>query len=130
MGVPHRAERAVSAYAETDRARTARTVRWCEHCNRHSILPGHRYLIHTLFPGHDACPPDRPVQLAECTAHAFERHEDYRLDVCGTYCHGIEPCARPFRHDGEHSCREEALAEIRRRADEAIASMREQEGVR
>jgi hypothetical protein len=86
----------------TTRARTARKNHRCSECLLAVILPGHRYLLHTTFPN-DVI---QAVTVSkECLSCACEQGEDYRLDACMGFCCGDVPCARPFRHDGDHSCR-------------------------
>lgn len=91
-------------------ARTARKVHRCEDCRWRSIAPGHRYEIHTVFPGHDIISTDKPVALKRCMACAIDADvvAAHTGDACGTYCHGVTPCARPFGHVGDCSCREDA----------------------
>jgi hypothetical protein len=51
---------------------------------------------------------DRPYSLKECVACACERDDSAGLlvaEACATFCHGTLPCALPFKHDGDHSCR-------------------------
>lgn len=92
------------------RARTARKAHRCEECRWRSILPGHRYEIHTIFPGHDVVSPDRPITLKRCMGHAIAADVAAAFSgrACGTYCHALEPCVRPFGHVGDCSCRQEA----------------------
>lgn len=102
--------------AETVKVRTARKPHRCEECCWRSILRGHRYEVHTVFPGHDVLNPDRPIQLKRCLACASARDDGAPLtaDACGRYCHGRTPCAKPFDHNGECSCREDARTGGRR----------------
>lgn len=100
------------------KARTARIPHLCDGCHwtdfrgRPSIAPGHRYLIHTAFPGgptDEINQSDRPYTNKECIACADERDDTTGLLVaaaCSTSCCSMTPCARPHRHDGNHSCRE------------------------
>ena len=73
----------------------------------HFIEPGQRYLRHVAFPGDDVNGSDRPWVLRQCVACAEDRDSAGFLvaDACTTFCHGDVPCALPFRHDGDHSCR-------------------------
>lgn len=90
------------------RYRTARKAHRCEECRCRSILPGHRYEIYTVFPGDDVCNPDRPMQLKRCLSCPGEHDIGVWLTAraCGTFCHGVTPCARPFGHLGACSCRD------------------------
>lgn len=103
---------------QTTRARTARVPHFCDGCHWTpslrgvpTIAPGHRYLIHTAFPGglgDEINQSDRPYTNKECVACACERDETSGLLVagaCSTFCCGDVPCARPHLHDGDHSCR-------------------------
>lgn len=95
----------------TVKARTARTGHLCENCGWKSILPRHRYLLHTGFPSDDYVSSEAPYSVKECVACAIDR--DYGADLgplaaCGTYCCGETPCAQPVGHDGDHSCRRDA----------------------
>jgi hypothetical protein len=97
------------------KARTARIPHLCDGCHwtpslrgQPTILPGHRYLIHTAFPGAEVNHSNRPYTNTECVACACERDKAFDLLVagaCTTHCCGDVPCARPVRHDGDHSCR-------------------------
>lgn len=98
-------------------ARTARKAHHCSTCDWHtdpddvpSIAAGHRYLIHVAFPGADGFEEGtRPWRAKECVSCACARDDTAGLllaGACSTYCHGTEPCALPFRHDGDHCCRE------------------------
>lgn len=99
----------------TVRARTARKEHLCEGCHwtaslrgTPTILPGHRYLLHTAFPDGVEIVADAPYSLKECVACATEREQTNGLLVagaCGTFCCGTIPCALPHPHDGGHSCR-------------------------
>ena len=95
----------------TVKVRTARKAHRCEECHRTAIGAGHRYQIHTAFPGHDVLNPDRPIQLKRCMGCAIERDviAAHTGDACGTFCCGTEPCARPFGHTGDCSCRQDAV---------------------
>ena len=77
-----------------------------------TILPGHRYARHLVSAGDEVCGGDRPWTMIECVA-CLERRKygaaTLEAGACGTFCHGDTPCARPFRHDGEHSCRRDAF---------------------
>lgn len=96
-------------------ARTAAKPRDCDSCywtpslrGVPTIAPGHRYLRHVAFPGDDANQSDQPHVLTECIACACEREPTNGLliaDACSTFCCGDVPCARPEKHDGDHSCR-------------------------
>lgn len=112
------------ANMNTVQARTARVAHMCSTCDWHTdpngtpaIQPGHRYLIHVVFPGQDGHEEGtRPWRAKECIACACNREDTAGLLVagsCATYCHGTTPCALPHRHDGDHSCRRcaEALAD-------------------
>lgn len=104
----------------TTRGVTAQIKHTCETCSRKTvngdwttpILPGHRYLVHTAFPGDEGFEEGtRPQQLRECASCAIER-EDYTATlygICGSFCCGVEPCVLPFRTPGtaehEHACR-------------------------
>jgi hypothetical protein len=99
---------------------TARTAHPCENCWRvpslrdtMNILPGHRYLLHTAFPGDDGFDAlERPFSVRECASCAVER-DDYnasKYEICGTYCCSTEPCALPFERAGagyghDHVCK-------------------------
>jgi hypothetical protein len=99
----------------TVKALTARIAHLCDGCHWYSsfrgvptIAPGHRYLRHTAFPGDEVNQTERPYSIAECVACACERESSDGLlavGVCSTFCCGDVPCALPFRHDGDHSCR-------------------------
>lgn len=93
---------------ETIKVRTARIKHKCEDCRRWTIAPGHRYEIHTVFPGHDVVCPDRPISLKRCIACAAASGVEnvHAASACGTYCHGLIPCALPFGHVGDCSCRD------------------------
>jgi hypothetical protein len=98
------------------RARTARKAHLCEGCHwtpslrgKPTILPGHRYLLHTAFPGDDVNQGNRPRSMKECVRCAVARESTagvLEANACSTFCHGETPCARPLRHDGWHSCRD------------------------
>ena len=95
----------------TVKAVTARVPHLCEGCHFvpslrgvATIQPGHRYLLHTAFPDGVDIQGDAPWAVNECVSCAVDRGEEHRTDACLTYCHGDVPCARPFRHDGDHSC--------------------------
>lgn len=102
------------------RTHTARVAHFCEGCHpvpsEHdtpTIAPGHRYLLHTAFPDGDLNVGDRPYSVKECIACLSTRDSAAPLleaGACATYCHGVTPCARPFRHDGDHECKQ-CLAE-------------------
>lgn len=102
------------------RVRTARKPHRCEECRTRAIAPGHRYEIHTAFPGHDVLNPDRPIQLKRCMGCAIERGIEaaHSGNACSTYCHGLEPCARPFGHVGDCSCRQDARDAARLAAEQ------------
>jgi hypothetical protein len=105
------------------RYRTARKAHRCEGCLRRAIAPGHRYEVHTIFPGHDVLSPRQPFQLKLCLACAVEHDEGAHLaaEACGAICHGY-PCALPFGHAGDYcSCRYDA-AESARAGDRAEPS--------
>jgi hypothetical protein len=74
----------------------------------HFIAPGHRYLRHVAFPDDDVNGSNRPWVLRICIACAEDRdgHAGALLGgACTTFCCGDVPCALPFEHDGDHSCR-------------------------
>jgi hypothetical protein len=96
------------------RARTARIPHLCDNCHwvpslrgTPTIAPGHRYLLHTAFPDGGTNASDHPWSLKECVACAEDRDLGMRGThlACCTYCCGTVPCALPFKHDGDHSCR-------------------------
>lgn len=101
----------------TVKAFTARIPHLCDTCHWTAslqdvrdvptILPGHRYLRHTAFPDGEHNTSDRPYSIKECVACAEERDSAGLLvaGACTTFCHGTVPCARPLRHNGDHSCR-------------------------
>jgi len=103
--------------AETTMARTARIPHLCDSCHFvpslrgvATILPGHRYLRHVVFPSpmSEVNQSDRPYILTECVACACDREPTSGLlvaDACATFCCSEVPCARPFKHDADHSCR-------------------------
>jgi hypothetical protein len=96
-------------------ARTARIAHLCEGCHwtpslrgTPTIAPGHRYLRHTAFPDGEINQSDRPYSVTECVACLSQRDQAAPLLIagaCSTFCHGELPCARPYGHDGDHSCR-------------------------
>ncbi|WP_157254834.1 hypothetical protein [Nonomuraea typhae] len=96
-------------------ARTARIPHLCASCHGTpnlrgvpTIAPGHRYVRHVAFPGDEVNQAKRPVSHNECIACAEERDPSAGLVVvgaCSTFCCGDTPCALPFRHDSNHSCR-------------------------
>lgn len=98
---------------------TARKAHPCENCHwvaslrgTNTILPGHRYLLHTAFPrddGFDAL--ESPFSIRECASCAVERDDGTatQYGICATYCHGTNPCVLPFERGApghEHACRE------------------------
>lgn len=99
----------------TVKALTARLPHLCDGCHWApslrgvpTIAPGHRYLRHVAFPGDEVNQSDRPFSNTECVACACERDSSAGLLVagaCSEFCCVMVPCARPFRHDGDHSCR-------------------------
>lgn len=101
----------MAEYGTTAKAVTARKRHRCDAGYRevHVIAPGHRYMRHTVFPGHDANTSHRPYNVTECVACAEER--EYAAGVltagaCSQFCCGDVPCALPLRHgDDDHSCR-------------------------
>lgn len=102
--------------ATTIQARTSRIDRLCDSCHfvaslrgKPTIAAGHRYLRHVAFPGDEVNRSHRPFSNTECVACASERDEYAPMllaGACATFCHGVTPCARPFGHDGDHSCKE------------------------
>jgi hypothetical protein len=98
--------------------RTARKGHACEGCHLagrtgNVIAPGHRYLVHRVYAdGYAVAVGTHPYELKECASCAV--HRDHGADVgplaaCGTYCHGLDPCALPFGHGGDrHACRQDA----------------------
>lgn len=106
--------------ATTTRGRTARIAHLCDNCHwapslrgQPTIAPGHRYLLHTAFPNSETNQSNRPYSLKECMACLSERDDTAPVliaDACSTFCCGDVPCARPFKHDGDHSCRRCAFA--------------------
>lgn len=100
-------------------ARTAREPHLCDTCHWMpslrgvaTILPGHRYLLHTAFPGDEGYEEgSRPARLKECATHAIER-DDFTATlygICGSSCCGTTPCALPFEKGApchEHQCGE------------------------
>jgi hypothetical protein len=101
--------------ATTVKSVTARIPHRCDGCHWSpgrrgvpTIAPGHRYLRHVAFPGDDVNQTDRPISNIECVACACGRESSAGLLVagaCSTFCCGDVPCALPFEHDGDHSCR-------------------------
>lgn len=94
----------------TIRARTARVPHLCEGCHgiAPTIAPGHRYLLHTSFLDGLTDTSTGPWSINECVACVCKRDDTAGLlaaDACSTFCCGDVPCARPFKHDGDHSCR-------------------------
>jgi hypothetical protein len=86
---------------------TARVAHSCETCDRktvngeysRAILPGHRYLLHTTFPGDEGFEEGtRPQSIRECASCAIKRDDCAATlyGICGSYCHGINPCVLPF----------------------------------
>jgi hypothetical protein len=101
----------------TVKAMTARRPHACDSCsstpNVRPIAVGHRYLRHVAFPGDLLNQTARPLTSVECVACASERECSDGLLVagaCATWCCGDVPCARPFKHAGDHSCRRCATA--------------------
>jgi hypothetical protein len=93
-------------------ARTARIPHLCEGCHWTpslrgvpTILPGHRYLLHTAFPDGLTNTSTAPYTLKECAACASVRDAAGLLGACSASCCDTLPCALPFKHDGDHSCR-------------------------
>lgn len=95
---------------------TARKAHTCESCSRLTvngeypkrIFPGHRYLQHTAFPGEDGSDTlERPFSIRECATCAIER-DSYMATlygICGSYCHGTNPCVLPFEKGAPgHEC--------------------------
>jgi hypothetical protein len=100
------------------KARTARKSHLCDTCHwvaslrgTPTILPGHRYLLYTTFPEGphgEINQSARPYTSTECVACAEKRGLSYGLACC-TFCCGDTPCAKPTKHDGDHSCRQCAI---------------------
>ena len=91
-------------------ARTARKPHPCEDCHwdaslrgTATIAAGHRYLIHTAYPGGEI-ETATPYRLKQCVRHAVATSRDHLTGACLSHCCGDNPCARPDRHDGDHSC--------------------------
>ena len=90
---------------------TARKRHRCDEASwtgLHFIAPGHRYLRHVAFPGDDVNGSDQPWVFRQCVACAEGREygaSTLTAGACGTFCCGDVPCALPFKHDGDHSCR-------------------------
>lgn len=101
------------------KAFTARVPHVCESCHywetglrgKSTILPGHRYLRHTVFPNDETNQSGRPYSINECVACTEGRDSAGLLvaGACTTFCHGTVPCALPLKHDGDHSCRQCAV---------------------
>lgn len=99
-------------------ARTARIPHLCDDCHWTpslrgvpTILPGHRYLRHVAFPGHEAVGGERPWSLKQCVACSGKTDDTAPLllaGACSMFCCGDVPCARPLNHAGDHSCRRDA----------------------
>jgi hypothetical protein len=101
-------------------ARTARIPHECDSCwwtlslrGVPTILPGHRYLLHTAFPGEEGYEEGtRPARLTECAEHAISRTDGIasgEFEICGTYCCGTTPCALPHEKGApghDHQCRD------------------------
>ncbi|GGN39680.1 hypothetical protein FHR83_006666 [Actinoplanes campanulatus] len=97
------------------RARTARVPHECDSCywtpslrGVATILPGHMYLEHVAFPGDEGFEEgEQPARLRECATHAIER-DDFaatQYGICGSYCHGTNPCVLPFQKGAPgHDC--------------------------
>lgn len=104
---------------------TARVAHSCETCDRKTvngtyttaIRPGHRYLLHTAFPGDDGFDAlERPFSLRECASCAIGRDNftAHSFGICGSYCHGTNPCVLPFTKGApghECFCRDCAIPE-------------------
>lgn len=86
----------------TPQARTARKARRCN-TDRTKILPGDRYLRAVIFPG-GINTSGQPWVHFECVPCAVSDDRGLDTGACLTYCHGVEPCALPFRHGGDHRC--------------------------
>jgi hypothetical protein len=90
---------------------TARKQHRCDESSwtgLHFIAPGHRYLRHVAFPDDDVNGSDQPWVLRQCVACVGERDDTattLTAGACAMWCCGDVPCARPLRHDGDHSCR-------------------------
>lgn len=101
--------------ATTFLARTARKPRMCDSCHWvpslrgvATIAPGHRYLRHVAFPGDEANQSDHIVVNTECVACVCAYDPSNGLLVvraCSSFCCGDVPCALPYTHRGDHSCR-------------------------
>lgn len=105
---------------------TARIPHECDSCHWTpslrgvaTILPGHRYLSHTAFPGDEGFEEGtRPARLTECASCAIGRDAPTAglYGICGTFCHGTTPCALPFEKGApghDHACRECLMAVTR-----------------
>lgn len=84
----------MSAKAE---ARTARKPHLCEGCHWvaslrgvPTIMPGHRYLIHTTFPDGEYYNGTGPIEHKECIWCFAERagEDPIVIGACGTFCCG------------------------------------------
>lgn len=96
-------------------ARTARAPHECDTCywtpslrGVPTILPGHRYLEHVAFPGDPGFEEGQaPLRHKECASHAIERDDcsATQFGICGSYCHGTNPCVLPFERGAPgHKC--------------------------
>jgi hypothetical protein len=103
------------------KAFTARIPHTCETCSvktvngtyTEPIRPGHRYLVHVVFPGEESFEEiTRPWKAAECGTCAIARDDfvAHSFGICGSYCCGVNPCVLPFENIGapghDHQCRE------------------------
>ena len=97
-------------YGTTVKARTARKPHNCEDrrlCNgTGAIQAGDRYLRWVAFPGSDVNGGDKPYEMKVCTPCTLTVDPGRAVDlgICARYCHGVEPCALPFKHPGDCRC--------------------------
>ena len=101
----------MSEYGTTVKAVTARKQHRCDESSWvgvHFIAPGHRYLRHVAFPCSEVNGSDQPWVLRQCVACIGDRDDTattLTAGACAAFCCGDVPCARPLKHDGDHSCR-------------------------